>query len=119
MPYPPAGAAEPLGAEKAAALISDRWFISVLHALMPGQQRYSDLHRALPGISKKMLTQTLRRMEADGLVDRREGEGYALTELGESLVPAVQSLCRWAQARFGEIEARRAAAAAHDPRMIG
>ena len=61
----------PLGSEQALDIIANRWFVRVVHALMDGRKRYSELHRLIPDISKKMLTQTLRRTERDGLVTRK------------------------------------------------
>lgn len=59
-----------LGAERALSLVSDQWFIAVMHALMSGRKRYAELRRMIPGVTQKMLTQTLRKMERDGLVQR-------------------------------------------------
>lgn len=76
---------------------------------MGGKKRFSELQRGITGISKKMLTQTLRRMERDGIVSRTvypvvpPHTEYALTELGESLVPPLQALCRWAGAHYKEV----------------
>ncbi len=98
-----------VGAEKAITLVSNQWFILIVHALMSGTKRYAELHRALPGISKKMLTQTLRRMERDGLVKREEFHEvplrteYSLTELGVTLVAPLQGLCRWAAENYGKV----------------
>jgi DNA-binding HxlR family transcriptional regulator len=102
-----------LGAERAIALVSDQWFVSILQALMAGPLRFSELQRRLVGISKKVLAQTLRRMEADGFLAKRSYEGalphteYRLTELGESLVPPLQGLCRWAEEHLPEPVALR------------
>lgn len=103
-----------LGAEKALGVVSDQWFIVIIHALMKGKLRFSELHRAMPGVSKKVLTQTLRNMERDGFVIRTvfpvvpPHTEYALTPLGESIVPPLQGLCRWANEHFDEVEAHRA-----------
>lgn len=114
----------PLGAEQAISLVSDQWFILIVHALMSGRKRYAELQRAIPDVSKKMLTQTLRRMERDGLVERTvypvvpPHTEYALTPLGETLVPPLQALCRWANEHFDEVLARRAAPAPPDPDAV-
>jgi DNA-binding HxlR family transcriptional regulator len=103
-----------LGAEKALGVVSDQWFIVIVHALMPGKLRFSELHRAIPGVSKKVLTQTLRNMERDGFVSRTvypvvpPHTEYQLTQLGESIVPPLQGLCRWANEHFHEVEEHRA-----------
>lgn len=102
-----------LGAERALSLVSDQWFIAVVHALMRGTLRFSELHRAIPGISKKVLTQTLRKMERDGFILRTvfpvvpPHTEYRLSDLGESIVPPLQGLCRWANEHFDEVEAHR------------
>lgn len=104
-----------LGAEKALGVVSNQWFIVIVHALMRGKLRFSELHRAIPGVSKKVLTQTLRNMERDGFVSRTvfpvvpPHTEYELTSLGESIVPPLQGLCRWANEHFHEVEANRAA----------
>lgn len=59
--------------------------------------RYTDLRARIGGISKKMLTQTLRRLSVNGLVARRASAEYCLTPLGESLLVPVQTLARWAE----------------------
>jgi DNA-binding HxlR family transcriptional regulator len=103
-----------LGAEQALALVTNQWFVLIVHALMSGKRRYSELTRAIPGVTKKMLTQTLRGMERDGLVKRTvlpvvpPHTEYELTELGRTLVPPLQELCRWAGAHFPEVEQHRA-----------
>jgi DNA-binding HxlR family transcriptional regulator len=82
---------------------------------MSEKKRYSELQRSIPNVSKKMLTQTLRRMERDGMVTRTvypvipPHTEYQLTLLGESLVPALQELCRWSNRNFDQVEANRGA----------
>lgn len=102
-----------LGAQKALAVVSDHWFVVVVHALMNGKQRFSGLQRAIPNVSKKVLTQTLRRMERDGFVRRTvfpvvpPHTEYELTNLGQSVVPPLQMLCRWALENFEKVEQHR------------
>lgn len=102
-----------LGAQRALSLVSDQWFILIVHALMAGKLRYSELQRSIPDVSKKMLTQTLRRMERDGIVHRHvfpvvpPHTEYSLTELGDSLVPHLQSLCQWCNSHFDLVESHR------------
>ncbi|PNG25962.1 winged helix-turn-helix transcriptional regulator [Methylocella silvestris] len=100
--------------------IGDRWSMLVLAALAGGAKRFSTLARALPDISKRMLTQTLRRLEADGLVHRDvqptvpPSVTYSLTSLGESFAAPLLGLVEWAEANFAavlEARARRAQAA--------
>jgi DNA-binding HxlR family transcriptional regulator len=95
--------------------ISDKWVTLILCALADGALRYRDLGRVIAGVSQKMLTQTLRTLERDGLVSRTLTPGvpvrvdYALTPLGQSLMPAVNAIKVWAEEHIGEIEASRAA----------
>lgn len=95
--------------------ISDKWVTLILVALADGALRYRDLCLIIAGVSQKMLTQTLRTLERDGLVSRTLTPGvpprvdYALTQLGESLMPAVNAIKTWAEEHIGEIEASRTA----------
>jgi DNA-binding HxlR family transcriptional regulator len=95
--------------------ISDKWVSLVLNALADGPQRYSDLSRKIAGVSQKMLTQTLRNLERDGLVSRAVTPSvpvrvdYALTEMGESLLPVMRAAKAWAESHIDEIHAARAA----------
>jgi DNA-binding HxlR family transcriptional regulator len=81
--------------------ITSRWGALVLLALGERQLRFSQLHRALGGVSEKMLAQTLRLLDADGLVERRAcsgspGQGaYCLTALGQDLAPHLRTLLAW------------------------
>jgi DNA-binding HxlR family transcriptional regulator len=102
--------------------ISDKWVTLILVALDGRTQRYSDLSRVIAGVSQKMLTQTLRTLERDGLVARTLTPGvparvdYALTPLGMSLMPAVNAVKAWAEQHISEIEGSRAA---YDARAAG
>ena len=83
--------------------ISDKWVTLVLCALGDGDRRFSELARQLAGVSQKMLTQTLRTLERDGLVSRRVTASvpvrvdYALTPLGASLMPVIHAVKTWAE----------------------
>ena len=86
--------------------IRGRWKLRILFHLFGGRrQRFSELERALPGISQKMLGQQLRQLEQDGIVrriDHREKPPkveYALTSWGQSLCPALDALLQWSTAR--------------------
>lgn len=85
------------------ALVADTWSVVVVYALGEQPRRYSDLQARIGGISKKMLTQTLRKLESNGLVESRRlrtsppGMEYCLTELGQTLLEPVRSLSRWAE----------------------
>ena len=95
--------------------LSDKWLCLVMSALMDGPQRYSELGRTITGVSQKMLTQTLRTLERDGLVSRAVTASvpvrvdYQLTPLGDSLMPAVNAVKAWAEEHISEIETSRAA----------
>jgi DNA-binding HxlR family transcriptional regulator len=95
--------------------ISDKWVSLLLVALAGGPQRYSDLSRAIAGVSQKMLTQTLRTMERDGLVARAVTPSvpvrvdYSLTPLGVSLLPVMQSIKHWSETHIEEVEAAQLA----------
>ena len=88
-------------AELTLSLIGGRWKIPIIFHLLAGRKRFSDLARALAGVTQKMLTQQLREMERAGLVDRKvfaqvpPKVEYSLTSLGVSLEPVVESMCRW------------------------
>ena len=77
-------------------LVGDTWSVVVIMALGERPRRYSELLERIGGISKKMLTQTLRKLERNGLLER-VAPGYALTELGASLLPVVGTLAAWAE----------------------
>jgi DNA-binding HxlR family transcriptional regulator len=95
-------------------LIDGRWTLPVLAELQNGGRRYQDLDEALDGVSHKVLTDTLRRAERDGLVIRHLDPGrvetatlYQLTELGRSLDEPLAALERWVDANWPEIEQAR------------
>ncbi|MET9492869.1 MULTISPECIES: winged helix-turn-helix transcriptional regulator [unclassified Nocardia] len=94
--------------------VGERWTGLVLLALEPGTQRFSELRRRIQGITQKMLTQTLRALERDGVVERRVFPTvpvtveYTLTPLGRSLATAIAGLRAWSYQNIGEIIAARA-----------
>jgi len=98
--------------------IANRWTALIVQALASGTKRYSELRRELRGISHKMLSQTLRGLERDGIVNRTvypvvpPKVEYSLTPLGQSLVEPLVMLCEWTSRHRGEIEAARARYAA-------
>ena len=77
-------------------VIGDTWSVVVIMALGERPRRYSELLDRIGGISKKMLTQTLHKLVGNGLV-ARTGSGYALTDLGTSLLGVVGALAAWAE----------------------
>jgi DNA-binding HxlR family transcriptional regulator len=96
-------------------LIADKWTTLVIYLLGSGTKRYGILQREIGGISQKMLTQTLRKLEEDGLVRRTvypevpPRTEYALTELGTTLKEPLGALCQWAVAHIAEVEKARTA----------
>jgi DNA-binding HxlR family transcriptional regulator len=93
--------------------IADKWTVLIVVALEPHAKRFGELRREIGGISQKMLTQTLRSLERDGLVWRHVKPTspvtveYELTKLGSSLVPVLGGLTEWAVAAMPEIEEAR------------
>ncbi|MEO3806094.1 helix-turn-helix domain-containing protein [Nonomuraea sp. B1E8] len=90
-------------ARLAVEVIADKWSVVVLYALSRGPRRHGELVELIGGISKKMLTQTLRRLQNYGLVGRRAYAEvpprveYELTDLGETLIDPIAILTRWAE----------------------
>src|SRR3979490_2736092 len=94
------------GVEDALKVLEGRWKLIILFHLFGGKVlRFSDLERAIPAISQKMLIQQLRQMESDGIVRRivypqvPPKVGYGLTDWGQALCPALDALLRWAEER--------------------
>lgn len=94
--------------------IADKWTALVVGALAERTKRFGELRREVGGISQKMLTQTVRDLERDGLVERRVHPTvpvtveYSLTEIGRTLIKPLENLSAWAIAHIGQIEAARA-----------
>ncbi|MGM7645587.1 winged helix-turn-helix transcriptional regulator [Nocardia sp. JW2] len=101
--------------------ISDKWVSLAVNALADGPQRYSDLQRRLASVSQKMLTQTLRNLERDGLITRTVRPSvpvrvdYQLTELGHSLLPVMQAVKTWAEQHMDEVDHARSTYEARTP----
>ena len=89
--------------------IANKWTVLVIDLLAPGPRRFSELKRSIEGISQKMLTQTLRALQTDGLVDRRAFATvpvtveYSLTPLGRSLHAALAPLRQWAETNIADV----------------
>lgn len=89
--------------------ISDKWVVLVLGLLEDGPKRFSVLKREIDGISQKMLSQTLRALEQDGLLTRRAFPTvpvtveYELTALGRSLNVALNPMIKWAIANMNRV----------------
>lgn len=93
--------------------IGDRWTVLIIGTLSDGPHRFNEIARAVEGISQKMLTQTLRALERDGLVTRTiyaeipPRVEYALTDLGVSLCEPLKSLEIWATTHMAQVLAAR------------
>lgn len=93
--------------------ISDKWSILVMAALSLSSRRFSELRRDIPDVSQKMLTQTLRKLERDGLVERivtptaPPRVDYRLRPLGQSLFQRLSALASWAMENRSEIDMAR------------
>ncbi|OIO55079.1 MAG: transcriptional regulator [Alphaproteobacteria bacterium CG_4_10_14_0_2_um_filter_63_37] len=93
--------------------VSDRWSVLVLHTLQPGTMRFTELKRAIGDISQRMLAQTLRRLEEDGMVTRTVHPTvppkveYTLTPLGASLMEQMEGLVRWASINHDAVRQAR------------
>jgi DNA-binding HxlR family transcriptional regulator len=99
------------GLEAALDVIGGKWKVLILWPLHTAPRRFGELRREVPGISEKMLIQSLKEMELDGIVTRRDFKEvpprveYALTEFGTSLCAALSPLCEWGQHHMKRIEA--------------
>jgi DNA-binding HxlR family transcriptional regulator len=104
--YEPPPSPEAAAVERALKVLDGRWKLVILFHLFGGRVlRFSELERAIPGISQKMLSQQLRQLEHDGVIARTvypevpPRVEYRLTEWGQSLCPVLDRLLRWAAAR--------------------
>jgi DNA-binding HxlR family transcriptional regulator len=95
--------------------VGDRWSLLVLYALEKGTLRFAELRKIVDGISQKMLTQTLRGLERDGLVSRRVYASvppkveYSLTPLAQDLSTVISKIRVWAYDHMDDIERARTA----------
>lgn len=93
--------------------ICTKWGLLVLYELSRGAKRHGELLRAIGGVSQKMLTQTLRTLERDRLVQRTvypvvpPHVDYALTPLGKTLMPPLSALYRWMERHLKEVQRAR------------
>jgi DNA-binding HxlR family transcriptional regulator len=90
-------------------IVGDKWTLPILYVLKQGTKRYSEIQREIPGISKKMLTQTLRRLESDDILKRTvypvvpPKTEYKLTAFGTKLIQPLQVLADWAEEHQAEL----------------
>jgi DNA-binding HxlR family transcriptional regulator len=111
--HTPASAA--IGIEHAIRMLEGRWKLLILFHLFGGKTlRFSDLERAIPRVSQKMLSQQLRQLEKDGILTRTVHPEvppkveYHLTPWGQSLCPALDQLLTWAEQQPSSRSADRA-----------
>ena len=95
---------------KTVELIGNKWKLLILRELLKETKRFSELHKAVEGISQKVLTDNLKKMEADGIVERivypevPPRVEYKLTTLGESLRMIIDEMNRWGETYLKEIK---------------
>lgn len=95
--------------------LADKWAVLVLDRLEDGPVRFNAIRREIKGISQKVLSQTLKRLERDGLITRTVYPTvpvtveYALTPLGRTLTETVSALAHWAEHNMGAVLAAQAA----------
>lgn len=98
------------------ARIADKWTALIIYILANGTRRYATLQREIGGISQKMLTQTLRSLERDGLVLRKVHPvvppkvEYSLTPLGRTLIEPLKAICSWSEKHLPQLQANRSRA---------
>lgn len=90
--------------QRAAELVGRRWTAAVIRVTLDGPARFTEIRRSVPGLSSRLLSERLRELEAEGLVERRAVPGapalaeYALTPKGRALVEVVRALEAWVEA---------------------
>ncbi|MFC9287759.1 winged helix-turn-helix transcriptional regulator [Streptomyces sp. NPDC057052] len=95
--------------------VLDKWSLSVLGELCEGPRRFNDLRRAIPAVTQKSLTATLRRLERNGIVEREVvntrpvAVEYRITPLGKTMRPTIDVLLEWARVHMPRIEKAREA----------
>jgi DNA-binding HxlR family transcriptional regulator len=95
--------------------IGDKWTAKLIRCLEDGARRFSELQLALGGVTPKVLTETLRAMERDGLITRTAFPEvpprveYELTDLGRTLLKPLAASCEWSQAHLSAVADARAA----------
>ncbi|MBZ3935210.1 winged helix-turn-helix transcriptional regulator [Methanimicrococcus blatticola] len=100
----------PCPVEVTLQLIGDKWKVLILRELMPGKKRFGELQKSISNVSQRMLTQQLKAMEKDGLVNRvayaeiPPRVEYSLTELGRSLEPILDSMNTWGEFYKNEVK---------------
>lgn len=88
--------------------MGDRWSLVIIRDMLTGKQRFGQFLESPEGIPTNILADRLKRLEANGLISKAAYQesprrfAYAPTELGESLLPILQAMCRWANVYFPE-----------------
>lgn len=88
-------------------VIGGRWKCPIIHELIEGSKRFSELQRAIPGASQRMLTKHLRELERDGIINREAfaevppRTEYTLTDTGLSLEPVLSAMAEWSVKNLG------------------
>lgn len=107
------GSCKSCTAREALNLIADKWTVLVIDALANGSKRYSQLYRSIGCITHKMLAQTLRRLERDGILERKvyavvpPKTEYTLTALGETLLAPIHAFFQWGEEHMDTVEQAR------------
>jgi DNA-binding HxlR family transcriptional regulator len=107
--YPPNVLSQACPSRRALEIIADKWSALVIYLLARGTFRHGQMLREIDGITEKMLTQTLRKLEESGLAQRKvypvvpPKVEYSLTPLGETLIGPLGSLCEWAQDHMNDV----------------
>jgi DNA-binding HxlR family transcriptional regulator len=102
-------------------VVASKWTALILCRLKSGNKRYSELQKELPGISQKMLTQSLKDLERDGIVARMSYPiipprvDYSLTPLGGTLIEPLAGLLQWAEEHIEQVKLARANVQSEDP----
>ncbi|WP_431101212.1 winged helix-turn-helix transcriptional regulator [Roseateles noduli] len=90
-------------------MLANKWTVLVVQSLASGPRRFGEIRRQVEGVTQKMLTQSLRSLERDGLATRTvyattpPSVEYALTPLGKGLIRITDRMCRWAEANMVEV----------------
>jgi DNA-binding HxlR family transcriptional regulator len=96
-------------------LLANKWTLLIVRVLSQGTRRYGEIRREAGGITQKMLTQTLKELEQNGIIKRvvypvsPPKVEYSLTRLGESLIQPLNAICLWAEQHYAEIADAREA----------
>ena len=114
-PVPAVGESSSCRAREVLQRVGDKWSVLAIDLLGQGTMRFTELHRAIDGITARMLTVTLRGLERDGIVTRTihpvipPRVEYTLTPMGRTLLDTIGQLVDWTDSHLPEIQAARAA----------